>query len=58
MEVHLLKEEGNQLAEEGKFELAIEKYSKAMTIGEFLKSKQFIIYIHNTLKARPMTTGY
>lgn len=33
MEVHLLKEEGNQLAEEGKFQLAIEKYSKAMMTG-------------------------
>ena len=35
MEAHLLKEEGNRLAEEGKHELAIEIYSKAMTIGEF-----------------------
>ena len=36
LEVHLLKEEGNRLAEMGKFAMAIEKYTKAMTIGELL----------------------
>ena len=36
LEVHLLKEEGNRLAEEGKFQMAIEIYTKAMMTGEFL----------------------
>ena len=36
IEVHLLKEEGNKLAEDGNFHLAIEKYSKAIITGGLL----------------------
>lgn len=40
--VHQLKEEGNKLAAEGKYELAIQKYTEAMLTG-ILSCKKIVI---------------